>query len=229
MGRAWRHNRRSRRPTLTVRLHFSRPNGSAASTAVSISISLRLREVRIPQDATIHHFIPLSRGGARGWSNRVLSCRPCNGRKGNRLPTPEEAERWNALGMSWPHLACLDLSFAYKKRCYQCNEWINPFRLKASIDSRAETRTCSERCRRKLKPTEHHNREQLDAKAPCWVRLTDTGLPSHHCRTGRTTTGPGRCEEHVEIHFGTTPAAQGFSRCSGQFLGTPMTCHSSDK
>jgi hypothetical protein len=74
--------------------------------------------------------------------------------------------------MSWPHLACLDLSFAYKKRCYQCNEWINPFRLKASIDSRAETRTCSERCRRKLKPTELHNREQLDAKAPCWVRLT---------------------------------------------------------
>jgi 5-methylcytosine-specific restriction endonuclease McrA len=124
------------------------------------------------QEATIDHFIPLSRRGARGWSNRVLSCKPCNGRKGNRLPTPEETERWNALGMSWPHLACLDLSFAYKKRCYQCNEWINPFRLKASIDSRAETRTCSERCRRKLKPTELHNREQLDAKAPCWVRLT---------------------------------------------------------
>jgi 5-methylcytosine-specific restriction endonuclease McrA len=125
-----------------------------------------------PQEATIDHFTPLSRGGARGWSNRVLCRKPCNSRKGNRLPTLEETERWNALGMSWPHLPCLDLSFAYKKPCYQCNEWINPFRLKASIDIPAETRTCSERCRRNLKPTELHKREQLVAKASCWVRLT---------------------------------------------------------
>jgi len=31
-----------------------------------------------PQDATIDHFIPLSRGGARGWPNRILFCKPCN-------------------------------------------------------------------------------------------------------------------------------------------------------
>src|ERR1700724_2334185 len=66
-----------------------------------------------PQDATIDHFIPLSRGGARGWPNRILFCKPCNGRKGNRLPTPEEMQRWNALRTSWPHLPFLDLSFAY--------------------------------------------------------------------------------------------------------------------
>jgi hypothetical protein len=117
-----------------VRLDISEPTGSEH-----------------PQVATIDHFIPLSRGGARGWSNRVLSCKPCNGRKGNRLPTPEEMERWNFLRISWPHLPPLDLKFAYKERCCQCNEWISPIRLKLSIDSRAETHTCSERCRRKLR------------------------------------------------------------------------------
>jgi hypothetical protein len=102
----------------------------------------------------------------------VLSCKPCNGRKGNRLPTPEEMQRWNALRTSWPHLPFLDLSFAYKKRCCHCNEWINPIRLKRSIDSGGETRTCSQRCSRKLKSAELQKRKRLVAKSPYWVRLT---------------------------------------------------------
>jgi hypothetical protein len=32
------------------------------------------------------HIVPLSRGGRDGWMNVVSSCRPCNQRKGNRLP-----------------------------------------------------------------------------------------------------------------------------------------------
>jgi 5-methylcytosine-specific restriction endonuclease McrA len=139
------------------------------------SIRLTISEVTgspHPEEATIDHFIPLSRGGARGWSNRVLSCKPCNGGKGDRMPTTEEMERWNALRTSWPHLPSLDLSFAFRKRCCHCKEWISPIRLKQSVDSRAETRTCSAQCSRKLKAAEVRNRKQLVAQAPYWVRLT---------------------------------------------------------
>ena len=37
-------------------------------------------------DLEREHIVPLSRGGRDGWMNVVSSCRPCNQRKGNRLP-----------------------------------------------------------------------------------------------------------------------------------------------
>ena len=40
-------------------------------------------------DLTREHVIPTSRGGNDSWMNCITACRPCNGRKGNRLP--EEA------------------------------------------------------------------------------------------------------------------------------------------
>jgi hypothetical protein len=39
--------------------------------------------------AEAEHIIPNSRGGKYSWMNLVISCRPCNQRKGNR--TPEQA------------------------------------------------------------------------------------------------------------------------------------------
>jgi hypothetical protein len=40
-------------------------------------------------ELTREHIIPVSRGGRDTWMNCITACRPCNGRKGNRLP--EEA------------------------------------------------------------------------------------------------------------------------------------------
>jgi HNH endonuclease len=40
-------------------------------------------------DLTREHIVPTSRGGLDSWMNCITACRPCNGRKGNRLP--EEA------------------------------------------------------------------------------------------------------------------------------------------
>ena len=37
-------------------------------------------------DAEAEHIIPNSRGGKYTWMNLVISCRPCNQRKGNRTP-----------------------------------------------------------------------------------------------------------------------------------------------
>jgi 5-methylcytosine-specific restriction endonuclease McrA len=42
-----------------------------------------------PEDLTIDHVHPRSRGGRHGWDNVVAACRPCNQRKGSR--TPDEA------------------------------------------------------------------------------------------------------------------------------------------
>lgn len=36
--------------------------------------------------ATIDHVLPQSRGGRNSWKNTVLSCKPCNNKKGNRTP-----------------------------------------------------------------------------------------------------------------------------------------------
>jgi 5-methylcytosine-specific restriction endonuclease McrA len=44
---------------------------------------------RLPE-LTIDHVIPRSRGGRSRWDNCVVSCQPCNAKKGNR--TPEEAD-----------------------------------------------------------------------------------------------------------------------------------------
>ncbi len=35
---------------------------------------------------TREHIVPTSRGGHDTWMNCITACRPCNGRKGNRLP-----------------------------------------------------------------------------------------------------------------------------------------------
>ena len=40
-------------------------------------------------ELTREHIVPTSRGGLDSWMNCITACRPCNGRKGNRLP--EEA------------------------------------------------------------------------------------------------------------------------------------------
>ena len=40
-------------------------------------------------DLTREHIVPTSRGGHDTWMNCITACRPCNGRKGNRMP--EEA------------------------------------------------------------------------------------------------------------------------------------------
>jgi 5-methylcytosine-specific restriction endonuclease McrA len=42
-----------------------------------------------PQDLTIDHVVPISRGGQDTWENVVAGCRSCNHRKGAR--TPDEA------------------------------------------------------------------------------------------------------------------------------------------
>jgi hypothetical protein len=39
-----------------------------------------------PQNLTIDHVIPTSRGGAHSWDNCVTSCEPCNTKKANRTP-----------------------------------------------------------------------------------------------------------------------------------------------
>jgi hypothetical protein len=41
------------------------------------------------EDLTREHIQPTSRGGQDTWMNCITACRPCNGRKGNRMP--EEA------------------------------------------------------------------------------------------------------------------------------------------
>ena len=46
------------------------------------------RELR-PNSMTVDHVIPVSRGGRRVWENVVAACKPCNGKKDNRMP--EEA------------------------------------------------------------------------------------------------------------------------------------------
>ena len=38
------------------------------------------------EDLTREHIVPTSRGGHDTWMNCITACRPCNGRKGNRLP-----------------------------------------------------------------------------------------------------------------------------------------------
>lgn len=37
--------------------------------------------------STMDHIVPRSRGGRNTWSNLVLCCAPCNGKKGDKTPT----------------------------------------------------------------------------------------------------------------------------------------------
>ena len=45
-------------------------------------------------ELTREHIVPTSRGGLDSWMNCITACRPCNGRKGNRLP---RRPTWPAL------------------------------------------------------------------------------------------------------------------------------------
>ncbi|AWB08590.1 HNH endonuclease (plasmid) [Azospirillum humicireducens] len=62
--------------------------------------------------ATVDHLIPQAYGGIDGPANAVLAHRRCNQRKGDRLPTGEELDRFFALRRSsrlgvWPPLQAL--------------------------------------------------------------------------------------------------------------------------
>lgn len=54
-------------------------------------VGVRSRPYRGPHEITNDHVIPLSRKGSNGKKNRVISCRACNQRKGDR--TLEEFRR----------------------------------------------------------------------------------------------------------------------------------------
>lgn len=66
-------------PAITKHKLFKRDRGLCAYCGCSILENL----------AEAEHIIPHSRGGRYSWMNLVISCRPCNQRKGNR--TPEQA------------------------------------------------------------------------------------------------------------------------------------------
>ena len=42
--------------------------------------------VHASSELTLDHVLPRSRGGKNTWENVVAACKPCNHRKGNRLP-----------------------------------------------------------------------------------------------------------------------------------------------
>jgi len=46
---------------------------------------------------TMDHFIPHSKGGSDEKSNLVFACQGCDSRKGDRMPTAEELEKFNKL------------------------------------------------------------------------------------------------------------------------------------
>ena len=66
-------------PVITKHKLFKRDRGICAYCGDSID----------ENEAEAEHIIPSSRGGKYTWMNLVVSCRPCNQRKGNR--TPEQA------------------------------------------------------------------------------------------------------------------------------------------
>lgn len=63
-------------PAITKHKLFKRDRGLCAYCGGSIQES----------QAEAEHIIPNSKGGRYTWMNLVISCRPCNQRKGNRTP-----------------------------------------------------------------------------------------------------------------------------------------------
>ena len=81
--------------------------------------------------ATFDHVIPLAYGGADETANIVLAHRRCNQRKGDRLPTPEEVERFLAQRRRsrrgvWPPIAAL-------KDAEEGEEWLTVARAIAAL------------------------------------------------------------------------------------------------
>jgi len=86
------HQRRIRIPRVTIAANYTRLH----------SVQLQLNKqgfytrekglcgycrCYVPRDeATIDHIVPLAQGGETSWLNCVLSCSPCNNKKGNRTP-----------------------------------------------------------------------------------------------------------------------------------------------
>jgi 5-methylcytosine-specific restriction endonuclease McrA len=58
------------------------------------------------EHASCDHFIPSSKGGQNWKLNKVAACKPCNGKKGQYLPTEEQIRKYFAL---WKHLG-IDLT-----------------------------------------------------------------------------------------------------------------------
>lgn len=57
---------------------------------------------QFPRDQlTRDHFIPRA-AGATLLRNTVLACRPCNGKKGRRMPTQSEINRFHRTFGYWP-------------------------------------------------------------------------------------------------------------------------------
>jgi 5-methylcytosine-specific restriction endonuclease McrA len=65
---------------------------------------------------TVDHVFPRSRGGRHEWANVVIACRPCNGRKANRLlselgwnlsavPKAPKGTAWVVVGLARPEPA----------------------------------------------------------------------------------------------------------------------------
>src|SRR3712207_3056472 len=52
--------------------------------------------------AVFDHFIPRHAGGRHDASNRVAACPPCDGRKGGRMPTDAEREKFTQISTSRP-------------------------------------------------------------------------------------------------------------------------------
>ena len=73
-SRAWRLT-----PALTNQKLFARDRNVCAYCGGCFALD----------DLTREHITPVSRGGHDSWMNCITACRPCNGRKGNRMP--EEA------------------------------------------------------------------------------------------------------------------------------------------
>lgn len=73
-SKAWRQT-----PALSNPKLFARDRGVCAYCGAHFHVD----------DLTREHIVPTSRGGLDSWMNCITACRPCNGRKGNRMP--EEA------------------------------------------------------------------------------------------------------------------------------------------
>ncbi len=70
------HTRMDHVPRLSKKALFSRDQHHCMYCGQHFSVS------QLTQD----HIVPLSRGGAHGWTNVITACRRCNQRKGNRTP-----------------------------------------------------------------------------------------------------------------------------------------------
>jgi hypothetical protein len=111
--------------------------------------------------ATVDHFYPKSRGGAKGIGNIVLACEGCNNRKRARQPRLHELLKWNKLAADWPHIDPVDLGPLVPQRpCKTCDRQIPVDRLLKTRLSLSQTQTCSPECARKRKNRSRKMRER---------------------------------------------------------------------